>query len=276
MGPKSDSTNTSFNPTGASTPYPIKHPESPDTDSEDCPATPEWNIPESAGSDSGMETESETESDAGPDFPFKITKGRDMYPVSKVPYIDTHCHLDYMYVRERHVTSFQSYIAKKDFPANFAGCITCFCDPPSIGDEQYYTSVLEEQGVWGTFGLHPHNAEHFTDNLLKEMISANKHPKSLAWGEIGLDYNGNTSDEQKHVQQRAFVAQLKEAVRMGKPIVIHGRGADDDCFSLLTQYVPDDHNIHYHCFTSNMEFADRLREYFPNLFIGITGQFILG
>lgn len=236
------------------------------SDMSNVSSTPPWNPPDSE-SDSGRDSEEDNV-----DLPFKITKGANLYPISKIPFIDTHCHLDYMFVRESHVTSLKSYISRKDFPSNFSGCITCFCDPPSIKDNDYYEDVLSENGVWGTFGLHPHNATWYDDKILQQLIKANSHEKSVAWGEMGLDYNNpQTSDNVKHAQQRAFVGQLQAAVTLQKPIVIHGRSANEDTLLLLKQYVPRDYKIHYHCFSGSLEFANQLTEYFPNLFIGITG-----
>ena len=271
-----------FQPDHVSTPKTLNKPDpistsktlNKDDDDDESPiesvATPEWKLPESE-SDSGLDSDNDSEHETK-DFPFKIVKGRELYPKSRVPFIDTHCHLDYMYVKESHYTSFRAYIHKKDFPENFSGCITCFCDPPAMNDRSYYEEVLSEDGVWGTFGLHPHNAAWFTDDLLEVMKTANSHSKSVAWGEIGLDYTSKTTDEMKHIQQRAFVAQLKVAVEMRKPIVIHGRCAHEDTFSLLKQYVPTDHKIHFHCFSATLSFAERLIDYFHNLFIGITGN----
>ena len=240
------------------------------SDSSNVASTPPWNSPDSV-SDSGLDSEEENV-----DFPFRISKGIELYPKSKIPFIDTHCHLDYLYVRESHVTSFSSFINKKDFPSNFSGCITCFCDPPAINDVSYYEEVLEEKGVWGTFGLHPHNALMFTDKLLQQLTKANSHAKSVAWGEMGLDYNNpQISDDVKHAQQKAFVGQLRAAVALQKPLVIHGRSADKDTFLLLKQYVPSNFKIHYHCFSGSIEFANQLNEYFPNLFFGITGDWTI-
>ena len=273
LKPKSETLSVTFEPDHHSTPKTCNEDDQDDSDVEPV-KTPEWKLPESE-SDSGLDSDSDSELDQeSKDFPFRIVKGKELFPKSRVPFIDTHCHLDYLYVREKHYTSFRSYIHKKDFPMNFSGCITCFCDPPAINDPGYYKEVLSEEGVWGTFGLHPHNAAWYSDDLLEVMKTANSHPKSLAWGEIGLDYTAKTTDETKHVQQRAFVAQLKAAVAMGKPIVIHGRCAHEDTFSLLKQYVPAEHKIHYHCFSASLTFAERLIDFFPNLFIGITGNIL--
>ena len=111
-------------------------------------ATPVYEAEESL-SDSGVSSESEDES---PDFPFETQCKEGAYPVSQIPFIDSHCHIDYIFVREKHYGSFNSYIKTKEFPKNFSGCIANFCDPAAWGDQKMYESVLEEDGVWGAFG----------------------------------------------------------------------------------------------------------------------------
>lgn len=40
---------------------------------------------------------------------------------------------------------------------------------------------------------------------------------------------------------------------------------------MMKEHVPKDWKIHAHCFTDTAEFAKKLMDYFPNLFIGFTG-----
>jgi Tat protein secretion system quality control protein TatD with DNase activity len=49
--------------------------------------------------------------------------------------------------------------------------------------------------------------------------------KAVAWGEIGLDYHYNLSDPQ--VQRSVFARQIKKAVELGLPLVIHTREAEE-------------------------------------------------
>ena len=55
---------------------------------------------------------------------------------------------------------------------------------------------------------------------LEEMLA---HPKAVALGEIGLDYHYENSPRRE--QQEVFRAQLALAQKVGKPVVIHGRGS---------------------------------------------------
>jgi len=86
---------------------------------------------------------------------------------------------------------------------------------------------------------------------------------------MGLDYHYDNSP--RPVQREVLVRQLKIAVILGKPLTIHTREADEDILCILKEHVPKEHKIHVHCFTDDPELAKELLEYFPNLYIGITG-----
>ena len=53
----------------------------------------------------------------------------------------------------------------------------------------YYTPILNEEGVWGAFGVHPHHASKYESRVEIEMCEALQHPAVRAFGEIGLDYS---------------------------------------------------------------------------------------
>ncbi|KAG5653457.1 hypothetical protein H0H81_000226 [Sphagnurus paluster] len=114
-----------------------------------------------------------------------------------------------------------------------------------------------------------HEAKLYNDDVEKDIIEAMSHPRCVGWGEMGLDYHYDNSP--REVQQAVFARQLRNAVRLGKPLTIHTREADDDTERILKEIVPQDHKIHIHCFTDSPAFAQRLLDHFPNLYIGITG-----
>lgn len=71
------------------------------------------------------------------------------------------------------------------------------------------------------------------------------HPRCVGWGEIGLDYHYDNSPREK--QQEVFIRQLQQAVRLGKPLTIHTREAEEDSERILKEYVPKDHRVsRYH------------------------------
>ncbi len=65
---------------------------------------------------------------------------------------------------------------------------------------------------------------------------------TVAWGEIGLDYAKNISPPD--VQRSVFAVQIRKAVELNKPIVVHSRKAEDDTFHILKENMPKDWKVH--------------------------------
>ena len=72
-------------------------------------------------------------------------------------------------------------------------------------------------------------------------LEAMTHPRCVGWGEIGLDYHYENSP--RSLQQDIFARQLRHAVRLGKPLTIHTREAEDDTERILKAEVPKDHRV---------------------------------
>lgn len=68
-----------------------------------------------------------------------------------------------------------------------------------------------------------------------------EHPRCVGWGEIGLDYHYDNSP--REIQQEVFTRQLRQAVRLGKPLTIHTREAEEDAERILKAEVPKDHRV---------------------------------
>lgn len=67
------------------------------------------------------------------------------------------------------------------------------------------------------------------------------HPRCVGWGEMGLDYHYDNSP--REIQQAVFRRQLRQAVRLGKPLTIHTREAEEDTEMILKEEVPQDHRV---------------------------------
>ena len=200
--------------------------------------------------------------------PVAISKA---YVASSASFIDTHCHLEYVLERTRHKGNFKSFRKRMQYPENYEGCITTFCDSaalsPSLG---MWRELLSEDGVWGTFGIHPHNAKYYDDALQERLITCLQHPRCVAFGEIGLDYAPH-SKSNGETQRDVLRRQLSLAVGLRKPLLLHCREAEEDLLEVLSASVPSDWKIHLHCFTGKLLMANRFLDAFPNLFIGVTG-----
>ncbi|XP_060691024.1 putative deoxyribonuclease TATDN2 [Hemiscyllium ocellatum] len=189
----------------------------------------------------------------------------------KEGFIDTHCHLDFLFSKLSFSGTFSNFMKVYDstFPVEFLGCITDFCDPRSLVHGNTWESILDEPLVWGAFGCHPHFARYYTNLQEKAIIQALRHPKAVAFGEIGLDYSYKCSTDIVK-QKQVFERQLKLAVALKKPLVIHGRDADEDLFELMKTNVPKDYRIHRHCFTGRYEVIEPFLQEFSNLSVGFT------
>ncbi|KAM5148732.1 putative deoxyribonuclease TATDN2 isoform 2-T2 [Mantella aurantiaca] len=185
-------------------------------------------------------------------------------------FIDTHCHLDMLFSRLQHQRSFASLRQQysSTFPSEFQGCVTDYCDPRTL-ERLPWRHVLNEDLVWGAFGCHPHFAQYYTPRLQEEMMQAMRHPKAIAYGEMGLDYSHKCSTTVPD-QHAVFEKQLKLAVPLGKPLVIHCRDADEDLFRIMKKCVPWDYKIHRHCFTGGYKDIEPFLSEFPNMSVGFT------
>jgi TatD DNase family protein len=116
--------------------------------------------------------------------------------------------------------------------------------------------------MYATIGIHPHEARLASDHTYAEIERLARHPKVIAWGEIGLDYYYDHSP--RDTQKEVFIRQMELAGAAKLPIVIHCRPSDnsenawDDCLQLIQeQWAPKGIGGILHCFTGNWPQAKR-------------------
>jgi TatD DNase family protein len=93
---------------------------------------------------------------------------------------------------------------------------------------------------------------------------------SIGIGEIGLDYYWSREFEQE--QLLAFEQQVRWAVELQLPLMIHCRKAQNELVAILKRYANDLPGGVFHCFTGNEQEARQLLE-FPRFVLGIGGVF---
>ena len=116
----------------------------------------------------------------------------------------------------------------------------------------------EFQEIFVGIGLHPHEAKFWTDQSADEIRKAAKHQKVVAIGECGLDYFYNHSE--RETQLLVFSEQIKLAVELEKPLIIHTRDAWDDTFNLLREHGQGKVRGVFHCFTGGPEVIPTIKE----------------
>lgn len=193
------------------------------------------------------------------------------------PLIDSHCHLDILFEKIRYTGgSLAAFRAqpKWQWPPEVKGCITMFSDPAALSPSlSLFEVLLAEPNVWGAFGLHPHHAQHYNEQMEARICAGLQHPHCCALGETGLDY-AHYSPSTADAQQHAFRQQMALAVAHDKPIVVHSRNADNDTFRLMSECLDRDFRIHLHCFQGSLDTTRRFLAHFSNLAVGFTGAII--
>jgi TatD DNase family protein len=116
-------------------------------------------------------------------------------------------------------------------------------------------------------GLHPCNVKAGWENELATIQKATEQHKIVAIGEIGIDlyWDKTTLPE----QVTAFKTQIAWAKALKLPIVIHCRDAFNEVFEVLEQEQGNDLRGIFHCFTGNLEQAQKTIEL--GFYLGIGG-----
>jgi TatD DNase family protein len=117
--------------------------------------------------------------------------------------------------------------------------------------------------IYACVGFHPHDARKADAESLKAIEQLSWHPKTVAIGEIGLDYHYNFS--MPEVQREVFAAQIGIAQRRNLPIVIHSREAESDILRILEGAMRDNPAWRsppnaargvFHCFPGDASMAE--------------------
>jgi len=111
--------------------------------------------------------------------------------------------------------------------------------------------------VVATVGVHPHEAATQADELERlEGLLAD--PKCVAVGEAGLDFFYDFSPPE--AQREVFRQSVALARRVGKPLVVHTRDADDETLEILESEGAREVGGVIHCFSSGRAFGERALE----------------
>jgi TatD DNase family protein len=165
--------------------------------------------------------------------------------------IDSHAHIDFPQFAEDRAGMLER--------ARAAGVTTLLAIGTGPGPEKLDSALpFAERHDWiyATVGIHPHEAEQVRPPHLDQLATIAKHPRVIAWGEIGLDYFYDHSP--RHVQQRVFREQMTLARNAKLPIIIHCRDAWPDCLNQIEEeWRSSGLGGILHCFSSTLEHAKR-------------------
>ena len=165
--------------------------------------------------------------------------------------IDSHCHLTY----EPMVSALEETINRANND-NVKILLTISTEDKSFG--KILNIVNNFQCVYGTYGIHPHEAKnhlHIKKDLIVKNLNENK--KIIGIGETGLDFYYNHSEKKEQIS--LFWEHIEAAKIANVPLIIHTRNAEDETFQILKEATSKgDLKILIHCFTGSKEFAFKL------------------
>ena len=163
--------------------------------------------------------------------------------------IDSHCHLD----REPLINNFEE-VMQRAKNVGIEKILTICTTNKNFSEVQ--NLVKKDQIIYGTFGIHPHEAN--TNSISKDQIIENvsKNNKIIGVGETGLDFYYNNSDKKNQIN--SFENHIEACIETNLPLIVHSRNAENDTFNILNKYKNKNLKILMHCFTGSYEFAKKL------------------
>lgn len=118
--------------------------------------------------------------------------------------------------------------------------------------------------LYNAAGIHPEYANDVEDDYKDIIREICTREKTVALGEIGLDYHYEGYDRDKQI--KLFREQLEMAQELQLPVVIHSRDAAADTMDILKEYKPKGV---LHCYSGSAEYAKEIIRL--GMYIGFTG-----
>ena len=163
--------------------------------------------------------------------------------------IDTHAHLNF----ESFDTDREEVI-QRAIDAGVERIIV-----PSVDEKSSRLAIeLAERypQVYAAVGIHPQDAQDFSEDRIKIFYDWTEHPKVVAIGEIGLDYYRDYNP--RDLQMQVFTRFIQLAKETNLPVIIHNREADSDILSIVENEEFASVSGVFHCFSSNLVSARRV------------------
>ena len=108
--------------------------------------------------------------------------------------------------------------------------------------------------IYGAVGVHQDDVGALDEEKIRRMHQICQMEKTVAVGEIGLDYYWDAST--KATQEIMLRAQLELALELDLPVIIHDREAHGDSLRIVCDY-PGLRGV-FHCFSGSVEMAREL------------------
>ena len=176
-------------------------------------------------------------------------------------FVDTHAHLD-----DKRLVGDLDAVLDRARQAGVERVITAGTD---LRSSAACTELAEKhEMVTASVGVHPHDADEFDENTMRELSRMAENDAVVAIGETGLDYFRSLSPRDS--QQAAFNRHLDLALEVDLPVIVHCRDAWHDCVDMLERRAGSGLRGVAHCFSGDAEIGARLRRL--GFFISFAGN----
>lgn len=157
--------------------------------------------------------------------------------------IDTHSHYDdeaFDNDRDELLKSFKDYNIKR--VVNIGASMQSSINSLELAKKYPF--------IYAVVGIHPLSAAEMNDENYSKLEKLIKDEKTVAVGEIGLDYY--YEEPSRRLQSECFIKQLELAKKYEMPVVIHSRDAAKDTYDILKEYKSVKGVIHCYSYSKEM------------------------
>ena len=109
--------------------------------------------------------------------------------------------------------------------------------------------------VYAAVGVHPSEIEELDEDFFQWMREQTAWEKTVAIGEIGLDYYWDKEPVVQEKQRIWFGRQIELARETGLPIIVHSRDAAADTMQVMKEHHAEEIPGVIHCFSYSKEMA---------------------
>ena len=131
----------------------------------------------------------------------------------------------------------------------------------SLIDSEYAIKTAGKfESVYASVAVYPHEDMDKEDSFLVEGLRklAGSSKKVVAIGECGIDISNWRGGRSLDNQITLFDAQVRLALELNLPLIIHNRNGDEIVFQILKKNRHDTLRGVAHCFASSWDFAQKL------------------
>ena len=126
----------------------------------------------------------------------------------------------------------------------------------SIATTKTTLSLAQEYPfLYAAVGVHPSDVDDLNEDTYAWLRQQTTLQKTVAVGEIGLDYYWDKEPEIQAKQRYWFVRQLALAQQADLPVIIHSRDAAEDTMQIMEKAYEDGIKGVIHCYSYSPEMA---------------------